>query len=83
MNAVLLILSAIALAAYACRVDRLTWGRDPGQMLVHVLGGGAAAWAFAEAMRGNAGVMAALPLLASSAWLAASYRRFSTQPKAQ
>lgn len=33
------------LVAYACRVDLLTWWRNPVLMLLHVAGGIGAAWA--------------------------------------
>lgn len=76
MSAVMLILCLAVLAAYACRVDQLSWRHHPWAMSAHVAGGGAAAWAMLQAGQGAAGPSALLALSAAAMWLIGSYPVF-------
>lgn len=72
-----LILAAAAVAvvlAYVCRVDDLSWRRQPFLMLAHFAGGTAAAWVLSHAAAGNAGALHLGALLADVAALAWLYR---------
>lgn len=78
-DAVVVVLSAVVVAAYVCRVDRLSWRWHPGQMLVHVLGGVAAVWVLAAAGEGKAQAWHTVALASAVALLVATYHRL---PKA-
>lgn len=72
-----LILAALAMAvvaAYACRVDRLTWRTDPMQMLLHAAGGIGTAWVLKEAAQGNAGALDGLLLAGCALLLVLTYQ---------
>lgn len=72
-----LILAAAAVAvvlAYVCRVDDLSWRRQPFLMLAHFAGGSVAAWVLAGAAAGEAGALHLVALLADAAALAWLYR---------
>lgn len=74
-DAVVVVLSAAVVAAYVCRVDRLSWRWHPWQMLVHVLGGVAAAWVLAAAGEGRAQAWHAVALVCAAALLVVTYGR--------
>ena len=77
MSAVMLILCLVILAAYACRVDQLSWRQHPLAMSVHWAGGAAAAWAMYQAGQGAFGPLAFFSLAASTAWLIGSYPAYA------
>lgn len=72
------IVAAFALgvvAAYVCRVDRLTWRRHPLQMLMHAVGGIVAFWVLAAAAQGQAGPVELAALACCVALLVMTYPR--------
>jgi hypothetical protein len=79
MSALILILSAVALAATACRLDHLTWRQAPGAMFVHVLCGAGAAWPFTSALDGSVDAAHGATAVLSLLWLAGTYRTFERQ----
>lgn len=74
-DAVVVLLSIAVAAAYVCRVDRLSWRQNPGQMLLHVLGGVAAVWVLSAAGDGKAQPWHAVALVSASILLAATYHK--------
>lgn len=72
-----IILAVLALtvgAAYACRVDRLSWWQHPALMSAHAAGGIAAMWVLTESAAGSACVWDAAILAGAVALLVATYK---------
>lgn len=78
MNAAVLIISALALGGYYCRLDALLWQRH-GRLaiLMHMAGAIASAWAVIQALTGAAGRDELALALLAAGWIAASYREWS------
>lgn len=80
-----IVLAAVAVAvvlAYACRVDDLSWRREPFLMLAHFAGGSAAMWVLSVSATGGAGALHVLALAVDIAALAWLYRHLPARQRA-
>lgn len=81
MNAVLFIAAMVALAAYVCRIDTLSWGRHRASVIVlHLAGAGCCAWALTQAAEGVATVGCVLALIMAASWLWVSFWSWRSGP---
>lgn len=67
-------LAAAVMLAYVCRVDDLSWRREPYLMLAHSAGGTVAAWVVSVAAVGDAGALHVAALAADAVALALLFR---------
>ena len=69
MTYLLAAIAVVVIAAYACRVDDLSWWRTPWLMLLHAAGGVASAWVLYHSATASAGVVHVLALAGSAVLL--------------
>ena len=71
----LIVLSMIVIGAYVCRVDILSWSRQPVQMLAHLIGGCVALYVWWSASYGTAMGWHALLLMGSALFIIFTFSR--------
>ena len=81
MNSIILIASVIALGAYVCRLDALSWREHrPLVVLVHLAGGIGCLWSGYRAFEHESGMLDAVVLGTAIAWLWISFHTWRAGP---
>lgn len=80
IDSIFLVLSLVVAAAYACRVDQLSWREHPVQQLVHAIGGSVTAWVMTRAGLGLAEPMHGVVLAGMAFMLLLTYRHLPKAP---
>ncbi len=81
MNIALAIISVIALGAYVCRLDALSWRRHRFELVAgHLAGACSCAWVLVEAAQNSAGWPEAALMVLPVGWLFASFAKWRHGP---